>query len=73
MEGEAPTLHLRLREGDRLALLSDGVWDGEATETLLREQGRLEGQALANLLVEEAARRGSGDDMTVIIADLVRA
>lgn len=73
MEGEAPVLHLRLREGDRLVLLSDGVWEGEDTETLLRDHGELEGQALANRLVEEAAHRGAGDDMTVIIADLERA
>lgn len=73
MEGEAPNLHLRLREGDRLVLLSDGVWEGGCTEELLRDSGALEGQALANLLVEDAARRGSGDDMTVIIADLEHA
>ena len=73
MEGEAPTLHLRLREGDRLVLLSDGVWEGGSTEELLRDSRKLEGQALANRLVEEAARRGSGDDMTVIIADLEHA
>ena len=73
MEGETPTLHLRLREGDRLVLLSDGVWEGGYTEDLLRDSGCLEGQALANLLVEDAARRGSGDDMTVIVADLKRA
>ena len=33
----------------------------------------MEGQALANYLVEESARRGGGDDMTVIIADLADA
>lgn len=73
MEGEAPTLQLRLREGDRLVLLSDGVWEGTDTEDLLRDCGALEGQALANHLVEEAAHRGSNDDMTVIVADLERA
>ena len=62
-----------LREGDRLVLLSDGVWDGGRTEELLRENAGLEGQALANLLVEDAAGRGGSDDMTVLIADLHKA
>ena len=70
MEGEAPTVLLRLRPGDRLVLLSDGVWESDATEALLRDHAAMEGQALANYLVEESARRGGGDDMTVIIADL---
>lgn len=70
MEGEAPTVHLRLRPGDRLVLLSDGAWESGATEELVREHAGLEGQELANFLVEESARRGAGDDMTVLIADL---
>ena len=73
MEGEAPTVLLRLRPGDRLVMLSDGVWESDATEALLQEQAALEGQALANLLVEESARRGAGDDMTVLVADLLDA
>ena len=73
MEGEPPVVQLRLREGDRLVLLSDGVWDGGRTEELLRENAGLEGQALANLLVEDAAGRGGSDDMTVLIADLHKA
>ena len=40
---------------------------------LLRENAGLEGQALANLLVEDAAGRGGSDDMTVLIADLHKA
>lgn len=70
MEGEAPTLALRLQAGDRLVLLSDGVWESERTQELLRDSAALEGQQLANLLLEESARRGSGDDMTVLVADL---
>ena len=73
MEGEAPAVHLRLRAGDRLVLLSDGAWESGATEELLREHTAAEGQALANLLLEECARRGAGDDMTVLIADLLDA
>ncbi|MBQ4578780.1 MAG: SpoIIE family protein phosphatase [Clostridia bacterium] len=73
MEGEAPTLLLRLRPGDRLVLLSDGVWESGVTEPLLREHSGLEGQTLANLLVEESAHRGAGDDMTVLVADLLDA
>ena len=71
LEGPPPTVELRLREGDRLVLLSDGVWDSGFTEELLRDNGHLPGQALANLLLEEAARRGSADDMTVLVADLM--
>lgn len=69
-EGEAPLIRLRLREGDRLVLLSDGVWDSGLTRDLLHEGQALPGQALADLLVEDAARRGGRDDMTVIVADL---
>lgn len=69
-EGEVPLIRLRLREGDRLVLLSDGVWDSGSTRELLLERQSLPGQALADLLVEDAARRGGQDDMTAIVADL---
>ena len=73
MEGEAPTVTLRLQAGDRLVLLSDGVWESQRTQELLRDNACMEGQQLANLLMEESARQGSGDDMTVIVADLLDA
>jgi serine/threonine protein phosphatase PrpC len=73
MEGEPPTILLRLQAGDRLVLLSDGVWESEQTQMLLRDSAHLEGQQLANLLVEQSAGRGSGDDMTVLVADLFDA
>ncbi len=70
LDGEAPLLHLRLRPGDRLVLLSDGVWECEHIPDLLRENSGLGGQVLADLLIEQAAKAGGGDDMTVIVADL---
>ena len=73
MEGEPPTIHLRLQAGDRLVLLSDGVWESEQTQMLLRDSAHLDGQQLANLLVEQSAGRGSSDDMTVLVADLFDA
>lgn len=69
-EEPAEPLQLRLSPGDRLILLSDGAFLENATEALLREQGALEGQALAQLLLETAAKQGANDDMTVLVADL---
>ena len=73
MEGDAPTIQLRLQAGDRLVLLSDGVWESEETQSLLRDSAQTEGQQLANLLVEQSAHRGSNDDMTVLVVDLFDA
>ncbi len=70
MDGEPPALQLRLRAGDRLVLLSDGVWENQRTQDLLRENAQMDGQALANLLVG-AASRGGEDDRTVLVADLI--
>lgn len=73
MEGDAPTIQLRLQAGDRLVLLSDGVWESEETQSLLRDSAQTDGQQLANLLVEQSAHRGSNDDMTVLVVDLFDA
>ena len=70
MEGEVPTVRLHLRAGDRVILLSDGVWAGQKTADLICDHLQLEGQELANLLVEQAAKEGGGDDMTVVVAQL---
>lgn len=72
-DGEAAPIRLRLSPGDRVILLSDGAFLEDRTAALLREQGTLEGSALAGLLLEEAARAGSGDDMTVLVADFQQA
>ena len=72
-EEPAEPLQLRLSPGDRLILLSDGAFLENATEALLREQGSLEGQALAQLLLETAAKQGTNDDMTVLVAELQSA
>ncbi|MGX8698482.1 MAG: SpoIIE family protein phosphatase, partial [bacterium] len=69
---KAAPLRLRLRPGDRLALLSDGVTSGEE-DAWLRAllSGEAEGQALADLILEEAVRRtGAADDMTVLIVEV---
>lgn len=70
---QIPAAHLRLREGDRIVLMSDGVWENPDTESLLRDGGGLEGQALANALIREAARKGVCDDMTVLTATFTAA
>ena len=54
-------------------LLSDGVWESEETQSLLRDSAQTEGQQLANLLVEQSVHRGSNDDMTVLVVDLFDA
>ena len=70
MEGDVPTVHLHLRAGDRMVLMSDGVWEGETTRRLLADNLSLDDQALANLLVEQTAKSGGSDDMTVLVASL---
>ena len=70
---QTPAAHLRLREGDRIVLMSDGVWENPDTEALLRDGSGLEGQALANALIREAARKGLSDDMTVLTATFTAA
>ncbi|MBQ7492358.1 MAG: SpoIIE family protein phosphatase [Clostridia bacterium] len=70
---QTPAAHLRLREGDRIVLMSDGVWENPETEALLRDGSGMEGQALANVLIREAARKGLSDDMTVLTATFTAA
>lgn len=69
-EGQGKPISLHLSPGDRMILLSDGAFLEEETPALLREHGTMEEQALAELLLEAAARHGSGDDMTVLVAQL---
>ena len=40
------------------------------TRRLLADNLSLDDQALANLLVEQTAKSGGGDDMTVLVASL---
>lgn len=71
-ERPAP-VRLRLREGDRLVMLSDGVTGGGDDEWL-REliAGSAEPGALADAVIEEAVKRtGAADDMTVAVIDAV--
>jgi serine/threonine protein phosphatase PrpC len=65
--------HIEGKYTDRLVLLSDGVWESEETQSLLRDSAQTEGQQLANLLVEQSVHRGSNDDMTVLVVDLFDA
>lgn len=69
-EGQGKPIPLRLSPGDRVILLSDGAFLEEETSALLREHGTMEGQALAELLLNAAEKNGSCDDMTVLVAEL---
>lgn len=64
---DIPPFSLRLQAGDRLLLLSDGVWDACDPEALLRENAALPGKELAELLL--SAGEDVSDDRTVIVAD----
>ena len=64
----APTQRLRLREGDRFLMMSDGVWQEGETTRFLQEHSSLDGQTLANALLEEAGKSGAADDRTVLLA-----
>ncbi len=70
LESPVPLQHLRLRPGDRLVLLTDGVWDEQRTSALVEKAAGLPPQDLADLLLHDARSRGGEDDMTVLIADL---
>lgn len=58
---------IKFSDGDRLVMLSDGVWDSEGIEAVLRTGAALEPPQLAAELINAASRGGSTDDMTVMI------
>ena len=70
LESPVPLQHLRLKAGDRLILLTDGVWDERRTPALAEKAAELPLQDLADLLLHDARSRGGEDDMTVLAADL---
>lgn len=59
-------------EGDTLVLLSDGVWSAMGADliALVVKQGRTP-QETADRLVALAVERGTGDDVTAIVVELV--
>ncbi|HEX7155792.1 MAG TPA: bifunctional protein-serine/threonine kinase/phosphatase, partial [Burkholderiaceae bacterium] len=60
-----------LRQGDRIVLLSDGVWatlgDHRIAESLARHRGA---DAAADALVAQAQANGSHDDCTALVAEV---
>src|SRR5579859_1514868 len=61
------------REGDRYLLCTDGLTDVVSTDTLLETLRIIDPQEAADRLVELALRGGGPDNVTVIVADVVRA
>ncbi|MDT4891340.1 MAG: family protein phosphatase [Pseudonocardiales bacterium] len=61
------------REGDRYLLCTDGLTDVVSTDTLLDTLRIPDPQESADRLVELALRGGGPDNVTVIVADVVRA
>jgi serine/threonine protein phosphatase PrpC len=61
------------REGDRYLLCTDGLTDVVSTDTLLETLRIPDPQESADRLVELALRGGGPDNVTVIVADVVRA
>jgi serine/threonine protein phosphatase PrpC len=60
-------------EGDRYLLCTDGLSDVVSTETLSETLRIPDAQEAADRLVELALRGGGPDNVTVIVADVVRA
>lgn len=69
-----PDISIReARAGDRYLLCTDGLTDVVSTETLLETLRISDPQEAADRLVELALRGGGPDNVTVIVADVVRA
>jgi len=64
---------LRLREGDRIVMLSDGVWENGDTQQLLQEKAADQSAALGSDLILAAVRGGAVDDMTVLTVQLSKS
>jgi protein phosphatase len=61
--------HLRLADGDRLVLCSDGLTDMVPDEEIARHLGRdAHPQETAGALVEAALQNGGKDNVTVVLA-----
>ena len=62
--------HLRLEEGDRLMLSSDGLTDGVSDEEIHEVLGRGDCDAACGELMHKALEAGGRDNVTVIVADV---
>lgn len=69
--GQARPFSLCLAPGDRVVLFSDGAFLENEASALLRREGTMEGQALADALLQLALAGGAQDDRTVLVADFV--
>ena len=71
-EGDGPEpLMMNLEPGDRVVMMSDGVWDNSDTEQVLRGASELSAAELGGLLVETAAAGEGDDDMSVLVVSLM--
>jgi serine/threonine protein phosphatase PrpC len=62
---ELKTAHLE--RGDQIVLASDGLWDVLSNEDVARLVKGLPAVEAAKVLVEEAVRRESGDNITALV------
>ena len=65
---EAEPILLRLEPGDRVVMMSDGVWDNSDTEQVLREASALDAALLGARLLDAAAP--GEDDMSVVVVTM---
>lgn len=73
--GEAPridTVLLELRRGDRLVLVTDGVWSTFGDEAELGHLGaEVEADEASTKMVSHAERNGSFDDRTALVVEIL--
>ena len=68
-EPVAPPQLLHLQDGDRMLLISDGLWESAAVQALLRSGRPLDPETLPDRLMALAAQDGVRDDRTVLLLD----
>lgn len=68
-EAKPSMLQLKLKKGDVMILLSDGVFDvlGSQTERTIMQNRSEDQKRIANALISAAMNKGQRDDMTVMV------